>query len=568
MGAAMICFFQNFYFNKKKSDILQNSKVINHYITSAIRNNNLQDVKIWLEFTARINKGKVWMVNKDGYLTFSYPIIPRRNIKLNLPAYKKIFSGRVISKEINLTIFDKPMLLTGIPIKKGIDTEFALLIFTPVSGIKDTINKVITLMVYSSLLAIIMAIIISYTWSRSLSNPLKRLSDFAIHLSKGNFGSTINNKMTGKFQELDTLAKNINNMSITLKNTINKLTEEKNKLKYVLSGMEEGVIAVNASGDVILVNNSLVELLTLAQSKVNQEKYYQVIKNKNMQQMIKKVIEEKEFYSDELFIDDNGINKRVLIHLTPIYINKNKFWGIVGLFQDISERWRFEKLQQEFIANVSHDLKTPLSSIKGATELLMDGIVDTSEKRRNYLQMIHDESNRLENLVEEVLELNVFTSRNATIKIKKVEVNQLLISMKMMFEKIINKEEFLVKTVIPDKKIFVKGNREKLERILLNLLDNAYKFSIENNSIELGVEDDDDKIKLWVKDQGTGIPNDELENIWERFYKVDKARNPEQEGNGLGLSIVKRLVEAQGGSVFVESELNKGSTFGFYLNKI
>ncbi|MFP4662217.1 MAG: sensor histidine kinase, partial [Halanaerobiales bacterium] len=239
-------------------------------------------------------------------------------------------------------------------------------------------------------------------------------------------------------------------------------------------------------------------------------------------------------------------------------------WGVVALFQDISERWRFEQLQKDFVANVSHELKAPLSSIKGAGEILLDKVIVEPAKQDEYLKMIVEETDRLEDLVDDILILSELDANTSNYSRAKISVNDLLKKVSRIFRKIMDQENYSLQIILSEENIYIRESEEKLKQVLLNLLENAYKFSA-GGSIELGVEYLKNELKFWVKDNGIGIPENELENIWERFYKVDKAHTPGKSGSGLGLSIVKQTIEDSGGRVFVESEYGNGSTFGFYL---
>lgn len=563
----MIFFFRNFYFEKKSDEILKNNKVINKFISRALSQKNLLQIRHWIETSAKMNQGQAWLVNKEGVLTLSYPPHPRINRKVKFAHYQEILNGKTITQRVRTRYFKEPMLLVGLPVSaKG--SNYGLLIFTPVSGIKETVKQVMKLMFYSSLLAIILAIFVAYNWSKALSNPLQKMSKFAVELGQGNFGKTINMKTDNQIKEINNLEENINEMSETLEDTINNLVEEKNKLDHILTGMQEGVLAVNQDHDIILINDSAIDIINAPKQSLIGKKVEEVITTQEIIDIFNNVFQKKEVVKEELTLTVNQSQVRILLHLTPIYLNNDRFWGVVALFQDISERWRFEQLQQEFLTNVTHDLKTPLSSIRGATELLLDDILDNPQKKDEYLKMIFDESRRLENLVEEILNLDHLNPGQDSMSKEKIEINNLLNNIGVIFEKIINSKKRQLKIKVPEDKLFVLANPEKLKQVLLNLLDNAHKFSPEENNIELKASKAGQQVKVYVRDYGIGIPEEELTNIWERFYKVDKARTPKKDGSGLGLAIVKQLVEAQGGEVFVESDINQGTIIGFYLDLI
>ena len=565
MGFALIYFFKGFYFSIKEQEIIQNSKTLVNYLSESIRKGDLNNTNIWLKTLAEINTGQAWLINKSGELAMSYPYVANEGTKINLKLYEDIFAGNIISQRVESNYFERPMLLIGIPIRNENDIKYSLLLFTSVAGINSTITQVQQVMLYSALLAVLLALIISYTWSKSFSKPLKNMSEVALQLSNGNFEKRI--KMDND-DELGTLAESMNYMSDTLKKTIDDLSEEKNKLKHILTGIEEGVLAVNSKGKIVLINNSAKKILGFNKNPENNNMFLvDVIDKKEILDIYKESLSKKELQSRELNIYNNNenIKKRILLHCSPIFIRENDFWGVVGLFQDITNRWKFEQLQKDFVANVSHELKTPLSSIKGSAEVLLDDILKDPNKKKEYLITIVKEADRLEGLVNNILELSELEVPDFDSNKEVININLFIKNIVNIFDKKFIESNREINIKLPEEKLKVKANKEKIKQVLLNLLDNAHKFSNKNQIIEIGAKKINNQIKVWIKDNGIGIPENELDNIWERFYKVDKARTPSKKGSGLGLSIVKEIIEQNGGKVFADSSLGKGSTFGFLL---
>lgn len=544
--------------------MIQNSQILTPYLIDAVDQENWQEVNLWLQIIAEQNSGQAWIIDRQGYLILNYPpIFGEEGHHVQFVHSEKLMGGEIVSQRVGSPYFERPMLLLGIPLfENGSGINAALLIFSPVAGINSTIRHVENMMFYSSILAILLAMALAYRWSKVLASPLQKMQKVALEMSEGSFGKTIELKSNN--QEIDNLAKSMNHMSKKLKETMDDLVQEKSKLNYILSGMDEGVLTINNQEEIILINNSLRKMLDLSEQDTGNN-LKEVIRDESVTKVFDQSLEQDRPAYTEITIEENKTKKRVLIHCTPIYDHKSKLWGVVGIFQDISERWRFEQLQKDFVANVSHELKTPLSSIKGAAELLTDEVVESPEDRRRYLKIILDEANGLGNLVDGVLDLAEFDSRTEAKRKEKLEVGETLQNLAFVFRKGVRMEEAQLRLIKPEKPLFVRANPLNLKQVLLNLLDNAYKFSPEKTPIELGAEEADGEVKFWVKDRGIGIPREEIDNIWERFYKADKARNRQKSGSGLGLPIVKEIVEQHQGRVFVNSKPNEGSTFGFYL---
>jgi signal transduction histidine kinase len=560
-GFSIIYSFKSFYFTIKEEEIIKNSLVIKEHLKEALTENDRLETMRWLETLGEINRGQAWLIDQQGILVLNYPFNISKETRVNLKGYNDIFSGDIVTQRVESSYFEKPMLLVGLPIINEDSVEYYLLLFTPVSGINSTISRVQKIMLYSSLIAIIIAMVLAYSWSRKLSNPLRKMGEVALELSDGNFGKTVDIKENN---EIGTLADSLNYMSRTLTKTINNLVEERNKLKYVLRSMEEGVVALNKNKEIILINDSALSLLKLGEGDYVGTLIDDLIDNDIIIKLFNTTIKEKKFFRKEFFLKGEKLI-RILVHCTPIYADE-RFCGIVAMFQDISERWHFEQLQKDFVANVSHELKTPLSSIKGAGEILLDGVVREEERKEEYLELIVEETNRLEELVNNVLVLSELDINNYAYRKGRINVGNLLSDVSNIFKKVIKTDRHKLKTIYPLEELCVYSNEKKLKQVFLNLLDNAYKYSDDEGLIELGAVKDGKEIRFWVIDQGIGIPADELDNIWERFYKVDKAHTPGQSGSGLGLSIVKQIIEDHGGRVYVKSQINEGSEFGFYLS--
>lgn len=564
-GFSLIYFFKGFYFSIREDEIINNGQVISKYLSEAIMENDLQNLQKWLEIIAKQNNGQAWLVDDEGDLILTHPIVADEGDLIVFERYEDVFNGEIVSRRIESSYFERPMVLVGLPIS-GIDNfKYGLLIFTSVAGINSIVSRVQRFMIYFSLFVELVVIIIAYFWSKTLSEPLKRMNMVALQLSNGEFGKTI--EVEGN-NEIGHLANSINYMSKTLKETIDNLVTEKNKLKYILTGIEEGVLAVNEEKEVILINSAARKLLDIEDKDVNGFRVSNLIDKTEVSELLRRTIKEKENFQIELHFKIKQTERRILIRSTPIYKDEENLWGVVALFQDISDRWRFEQLQRDFIANVSHELKAPLSSIKGAGEILLDKVVVDPDKQGEYLEMIIEETDRLGELVNDVLALSELDASTPNYKKTNIDVKKLLISVSKVFKKMIKKDDYSLQIVFAKNHLFICGNEERLKQVLLNLLENAYKFSCKGGIIEFGAEEEKDEVKFWVKDQGKGIPLLELENIWERFYKVDKAHTPDQKGSGLGLAIVKQIIEESGGRVFVESKYKQGSVFGFYLPKI
>jgi two-component system phosphate regulon sensor histidine kinase PhoR len=253
------------------------------------------------------------------------------------------------------------------------------------------------------------------------------------------------------------------------------------------------------------------------------------------------------------------------VSVSPIFENK-AINGCVAVIYDITEIRKLEAIRSEFVANVSHELKTPLTSIKGFVETLLEGALTDKENSRTFLEIIKEHSERLEVIINDLLELSHIESKEIKLEMEKINMSNLTGEIIKEFKSQLNKKNISVHNKL-SAEVEAKVDKEKIRRILMNLIDNAIKFNKEGGHINIYGEIFDKEIRIIIEDSGIGIPQKDIGRIFERFYRVDKARSRQLGGSGLGLSIVKHLVELHGGGVGVESTEGAGSKFWFNLPK-
>ncbi|MFW6266977.1 MAG: ATP-binding protein [Halanaerobium sp.] len=555
-GLIVIYYLEDFLFDRRENEVLYNLNQLKNDLDQPLQAGEEDEINKILSLTARQNRGQIWLTDQDGKIIYSYP--RRTDERVDFQSYSQIFDNKMLSSRVESDQFERPMLLNAASMEVEAD-QYGLLFFTSVQGINSTVAQIQKIMLYLILFSALTALGLAYFWARSISNPLKNISMTAEEISQGNF---IELKDSHSTSELKNLAESINEMSKTLARNMNNLKEEKNKLNYILSGMEEGVLALNASRDIILLNQSFKDVFIAQDSVVlnKHQKLTELINNQQVIKFIEESISEKENKTLEVKIQ--GAEKYLLLHSTAIF-REGEFWGVVVIFQDISERWRFEKLQSDFVANVSHELKTPLSSIRGAAEIVYDGAVSQKKAREKYLNMIIEESNRLETMVNNILSISELKSDS--LERKEIDFSEFLYNMLQDYKSVNEVEQDFVYQIEDDVKIEVET--DKIKRVIINLLDNAVKYSPAAGEIKIILSETDSAVKFAVQDQGPGVPEEERKNIWERFYKVNKKGfQSKKRGSGLGLAIVKDIIELHGGRVY-QKNLENGSEFAFLLNK-
>ncbi len=411
------------------------------------------------------------------------------------------------------------------------------------------------------ILILFSSLFITFVTSVYVSRPLVSISRTAELMAKGDLSRKA---LVNSGDEIGDLAASLNSLAEEIKGRIDGISSEKAKLDAVLASMFEGLVVTDEQEKVVLMNPSLRRLFSVKEDPQG-SKLIEVLRNIAVQEMADKIILEKErlvtgeirvFVPEEKVLRVNGV---------PI-IRRGRLEGAVMVFHDITELRRLEKVRQDFVANVSHELRTPLSSIKGYAETLLDGAVEDKGHAREFIGIIHQESDRLANLINDLLDLARIESGN--MELSKAPFDVLAVAkraVESMGGQARAKSIKLGITAFSGVLPLAVGDEFGFRQVLTNLLDNALKYTPEGGGVTISIEAAGGFLQVNVADTGIGISPADIPRIFERFYRVDKARSREAGGTGLGLSIVKHIVQAHGGRVWVESAPGSGSVFSFTI---
>ncbi len=365
------------------------------------------------------------------------------------------------------------------------------------------------------------------------------------------------NRYTKLIEELNTKIAKLNEK-------IHKLENENNQNRAILNSMVEGTIAVDKDTKVVLVNPAVERIFNVSKKEVEGKFFLEAFRNNDISELINNVLKKGEPVSTELNLVW-PLQRIFLCNASPIFEN-DAISGCLVVIHDITEIRRLERMRSDFVANVSHELKTPLTSIKGFVETLLEGALSDKENSRHFLKIIQKHVDRLNNLINDLLGLSHIESRQIKLDIEEFNLKDLIDEVLLGFKSQLKQKAIEVKNDLYAG-LLVKADKDRIEQVLTNLIDNAIKFNKEKGFVKIYSQDFNDKIKITVEDSGSGIPIKDIPRIFERFYRVDKARSRDFGGTGLGLSIVKHIVELHGGSVGVESIEGFGSKFWFIFPK-
>ena len=411
-------------------------------------------------------------------------------------------------------------------------------------------------MIFITLMSSTIAILcIRYTIR--LRNYLKAFIKISKQISKKEFHARLNVDVKG---ELGELSRNFNEMIGIMNSKIEEVEYNHLQMTSILKSISHGILAIDIDGNIMLINEEAKRILKCDKCETIEGKNINhIIKEKIILKEILLFKGSKESKHIEITNDDEIVYS---INLDPIYLQDidNVIIGSIINIKDITEKVKLENMRTDFVANVSHELKTPLTSISGFVETLkLNENIDLATRNR-FLGIIESESDRLKRLIDDILLLS-FIEKKETKSMELVDIYEVFMEVYDMTSYFAKSKNIDVSYKFENKDIKILSNRDYIKQIFLNLVDNAIKYTHENKNIWIEVEDKNNNLIISVKDNGVGIPKEDLSRIFERFYRVDKARSRDVGGTGLGLAIIKHIVKNLDGHINVKSELGEGSEF-------
>jgi two-component system phosphate regulon sensor histidine kinase PhoR len=414
-------------------------------------------------------------------------------------------------------------------------------------------------------IAFVIAVALSVWLARSITKPLSDIAVSARQLANGDHAVRIR---TGSRDEVGLLADTLNHMTDQLRAKIDELSEDRAQLLAMLTSMVEGVMVLDRRGRVLQVNPALERMFDVTRTETRGHFCSDVFRHPQLDTLVSTVLAERIDKEDEILLHPSGRCLHVEASVTEC--DRENDACAVLVFHDITELRRLENIRKDFVANVSHELRTPLTSIKGYIEALLDGAKDDPDTSTKFLDIILKQSDRLNLILEDLLQLSKIESGQVLFKREPLQIQRVIERTLAMIKPLADKKGHRLVSFVQEDLPAVLGDEDRLMQVLSNLLDNAVKYTPGNGTITVAahpVSDDADRsamvtaVEVSVADTGLGIPEGDRPRIFERFYRVDKARSRELGGTGLGLAIVRHIVEGLGGRVWVEANVPTGSRF-------
>ncbi len=426
------------------------------------------------------------------------------------------------------------------------------------SEVDESVAQSGSIFIRAMILALVITVVLGIIISSSITGPIKDVTVKAERMSEGDFSQEVSIKSD---DEIGQLANMFNILRIKLNDTLSQIENEKNKLEAVLRHMADALIAIDLAGNITHLNQAAIELLGLPEdyfSEGEQLPYDDLISTVNKDLRLEKLVENcREEAATDVF--EYG-GRTFAVRYDKYRDEVGEDIGILMIIQDITERQKLENMQMDFVANVSHELKTPLTTIKSYTETMLDGMVDDPAMQKQFLGIIDTEADRMNRLVKELLQLSRMENQQEQWSMKELNIIPLLQNAVTKVElTAAAKKQQLNILFKSDERLPVVVDRDKIEQVVLNILSNSIKYTQEGGRIDVDALRREKTVYIIVSDNGIGIPEEELGRVFERFFRVDKARSRAMGGTGLGLSISKQIVDEHGGNIEIESKEGRGT---------
>jgi two-component system phosphate regulon sensor histidine kinase PhoR len=555
-NVARIFYKQDTYTNLKDQALLLSVPVENF-----LKKNDTNAIKGWFHSIRGASASRTTVILSSGKVIMDTKENP--NIMDNhkdRPEIKEAFEGKVgYSIRFSATL-NENLMYVAVPLKDGADIIGVLRVSLPIETIDETLNLVKEKTVVAGVIILIITGVIGWLISRKIAAPLESITKMVDRFAQGDLKTRLSESSA---KEVGKLATALHDMAGQLDEKIKTIDRQKNEKQAVFQSMVEGVLAVDNDERLITVNKAALKMLHIDKKEAIQLPIKDVVMNKELRQMISTTLQNKsqELIEDEITLEFDDI-RYVQVHGTVLRDHKERIIGVLIVLNDVTRLRRLEQVRRDFVANVSHEIRTPLTSIKGFVETLNDGALSDRQTAMRFLTIIDKQTNRLNSIIDDLLSLVTLeeSEERSDIQFTDNDFSGVIKSALDVCKPYALKKNISFEVQCYDH-ISAKMNATLIEQVLVNFVGNSIKYSPENTKIIVSCEINNQCIVLKVQDEGIGISKDHIKRVFERFYRVDKARSRKEGGTGLGLSIVKHIAKVHNGKVWVESEQGKGSCF-------
>lgn len=559
---------EEFYQRQLAQELRSWAMLMGHQIESSVARGDWAEVDATVKMLGKEIQTRVTVVLPDGRVVGDSERQPATMERHDdRPEIKEIVEGHregVIQSTRYSYTLKKDMMYVAVPILERDRLLAIVRPAVPMTSIKEALRWVYLKIAMGGAVVAVLAAGMSLIFSHRIIRPMKAMREGAQRFARGDLSWRLTIPET---QELAVLADSLNTMAEALEQRVQTLVQQKNEQQAVLSSMVEGVVAVDMDERVISVNEAGARLLGISPEQSHGRSIQEVVRNKALQELVGRTIKSHEPVEGDIVLRNDG-ECFLQAHGTKLHDANNRAFGAVIVLNDVTRIRRLETVRRDFVANVSHELKTPITSIKGFVETLLDGAMNEPADAERFLRIVSRQTDRLNAIVEDILLLSCIEDQTdkAKIELEKSSIREMLESAVGVCELQAREKNIRIELECEDR-LMARVNAPLMEQAVINLVDNAIKYSETGKTVFVQASEAERELLIRVRDQGCGIDPEHQSRIFERFYRVDKARSRKMGGTGLGLAIVKHIVLVHGGSIGVDSTPGKGTTFTIYLAK-
>ncbi len=480
----------------------------------------------------------------------------------NRPEIASALAGRIGTSTRYSRTLDKNMMYVAIPAQGDEQVNGVVRISVPISHIDSKLSDIRLRIVFVLLVITVLIAGLSLLISRRISRPIEEMEKGARQFADGNLAHAL---MVPDSAELAGLAEAMNDMAAELDWKVKTAFAQRNEIRTILASMVEGVIAVNPSDRIINMNQAAADILETSLPREERRSLHEIMRNTTLEQLIRDSHAANEPTSGDI-IYNKSREKTLQVQCAPLRDADKTRVGTLLVIEDVTKLRQLENVRRDFAANVSHEIKTPLTAIKGFVETLKHHAIDDPDERSRFIDIIDRHVIRLTNILEDLMKLSVIErdANHKELDFKQVKLQDVIMAAVENYRPLAENRDITLQVECKPQ-IFVFADASLLEQAVANLLDNAIKYAEPGQDVRLSTAITTDKVVIDVKDRGIGVLKKHLPRLFERFYRVDKARSRQLGGTGLGLAIVKHIAQTHGGHVSVESAIGQGSTFSIHL---
>lgn len=570
IGIYFVKTMENSFVNNFKDSLYNRVDLLEQYVRQSVVNQSTTDTGVsspsdnLAEMVDNFNKisgAEIQVIDVNAVVISAsndFSLIGKKKTQTEITQALQGFSteSKVLDQGVR-----KLMIVTPV---KDYDTIVGVVyVLASMEEVYKNIDNITKIFIVGISFALALTVLLGIILARTITNPIKDMTRKIVQITEGRLDQKVS--VVGE-DEISQLGLAYNDMLEKLSDALSQNEEEKEKLSSILSNMSDGVIATDERGRVIVINRRATQMLRRENEDLIGQDISKLVDmdNKQINQRM------KDNDSDTIVSFDQGKEASLLVRLTltPIRRKGREIMGAIIVIQDVTEQERLDALRREFVANVSHELRTPLTSVKSYVEALEDGAIEDEQLRNRFMGVIRNETERMIRLVSDLLQLSRLDSSREALNMKPHLIGEMLEDVADRFSFQLQQRNIAIRVAVDENLQMnpVRIDADKLDQVLDNLLSNAIKFTMEQGQIVISAQKINGQFaEVSVSDTGIGIPEQELPRIFERFFRVEKARSRNMGGTGLGLSISQEIVRAHGGHIRIESKLNQGTKVSFTL---